>query len=117
MDLKQVIIIRKDLKMGTGKIAAQVAHASLLSAEKTRNKNNSWYESWFSYGQAKIILKVMSITELEEIEKKIIFMNLPYSKVIDSGRTQIDPGTTTCIGIGPCPENLVDKITAGLKLL
>ena len=117
MDLKQVIIVRKDLKMGIGKTAAQVAHASILSSEKARTKNIDWFKWWFDFGQPKIILKVNSLKELEEINEKGRFHNLPTAIVRDAGLTQLDPGTATCVGIGPAPTHLINIITGGLKLL
>ena len=89
MEFKQVIIVRRDLNMGTGKIAAQVAHAAVMGAEKVKVSRREWFNSWFTAGQAKV----------------------------DSGLTQIPPGTITCIGIGPAPSELVDKVTHELKLL
>jgi PTH2 family peptidyl-tRNA hydrolase len=117
MDLKQVIIVRKDLKMGTGKTAAQVAHASILSCEKARINNFDWFKGWFDFGQPKIILKVNSLEELEEINEKGHFHNLPTAIVRDAGLTQLEPGTPTCVGIGPAPTQLINKVTGGLKLL
>jgi PTH2 family peptidyl-tRNA hydrolase len=117
MGLKQVIIVRKDLKMGSGKLAAQVAHAAILASERARNKNFEWFKEWFNVGQPKIILKVNSLKELEEIHKLGQFNNLPTAIVIDAGLTQLDPGTATCVGIGPAPDHLIDKITGGLKLI
>ena len=117
MELKQVIIVRKDLKMGSGKLAAQVAHAALLASEKARNKNVEWFKEWFNFGQPKIILKVNSLKELEAIHKLEQFNHLATAIVIDAGLTQLDAGTATCVGIGPAPISLIDKITGGLKLL
>lgn len=117
MDLKQVIIVRKDLKMGIGKTAAQVAHASILSCEKARIKNFNWFKGWFDFGQPKIILKVNSLEELEEINEKGNFHNLPTAIVRDAGLTQLDPGTATCVGIGPAPTQLINQVTGRLKLL
>ena len=117
MELKQVIIVRKDLKMGVGKIAAQVAHASILSSEKARSKNIEWFKGWFDFGQPKIILKVNSLKELEEINEKGYFHNLPTAIVRDAGLTQLEPGTATCVGIGPAPTQIINKITNDLKLL
>ncbi len=117
MELKQVIIVRKDLKMGSGKVAAQVAHAAILSSEKARNKNIEWFNGWFNLGQPKIILKVNSLEELERINKLGQFNNLPTAIVRDAGLTQLEAGTATCVGIGPAPDYLIDRITGGLKLL
>ncbi len=115
-NIKQVIIVRTDLEMGKGKIAAQVGHACVLGAEHVRKSNPSWFEQWWA-GQEKVVVKVQSLKELEEIKRQAIELNLPWSEVTDAGHTQIAPGTTTCISIGPAPENLVDKITGNLKLL
>ncbi|MEK6956966.1 MAG: peptidyl-tRNA hydrolase, partial [Thermoproteota archaeon] len=45
--IKQVIAVRIDLQMGKGKIAAQVAHASLLGAENVRKSNPAWFKEWW----------------------------------------------------------------------
>ena len=117
MELKQVIIVRKDLKMGSGKLAAQVAHAAVLSSERARNRNMEWFKGWFEGGQPKIVLKVNSLEDLEKINKLGQFNNLPTAIVRDAGLTQLEAGTATCVGIGPAPDYLIDKITGGLKLL
>lgn len=115
--MKQVIVVRRDLGMGTGKIAAQVAHASLIAARKAEEKKPNWFFEWFEGGQAKVVVKVQSLEQLMEVKKHADSLNLPVSLVHDSGRTQLDPGTVTCVGIGPAPEEMVDKVTNKLKLL
>ncbi|MFM8659172.1 MAG: peptidyl-tRNA hydrolase Pth2 [Candidatus Nitrosotenuis sp.] len=114
--IKQVIIVRTDLGMGKGKIAAQVGHACVLGAENVRKSNPEWFSKWWE-GQAKIVLKVNSESELESIKRDAIDLGLPWSQVTDAGHTQIAPGTFTCLSIGPAPEDLIDKITDELKLL
>ena len=103
--------------MGTGKIAAQVGHAAGLGAEKARGRNPEWFHAWFEGGQAKVVVKVQSMDELMEVRKRAESLKLPVVQVNDSGLTQIPPGTTTCIGIGPAPADLVDRATNDLKLL
>ena len=115
-EIKQVIIVRTDLDMGKGKIAAQVGHACVLGAEHVRKSNPDWFDTWWN-GQEKIVLKVSSLKELEGIKQGAIELDLPWSEVTDAGHTQISPGTTTCISIGPAPEERIDKITTELKLL
>jgi PTH2 family peptidyl-tRNA hydrolase len=117
VDFKQVIVVRRDLGMGTGKIAAQVAHAAVMAAEKTKDRKPEWFEEWFSMGQAKVVVKVSSMDELIEVRKRAESLHLPVVQVQDSGLTQIPPGTTTCIGIGPGPSDQIDKVTRDLKLL
>ena len=115
-NIKQVIIVRTDLEMGKGKIAAQVGHACVLGAEHVRKSNSSWFEYWWN-GQEKVVVKVSSLKELEEVKKGAIELDIPWSEVTDAGHTQIAPGTITCISLGPAPEEKIDKITGELKLL
>jgi len=115
-NIKQVIVVRTDLDMGKGKIAAQVGHACVLGAEHVRKSHPDWFNEWFK-GQEKVVVKVESIKELEEIKEHAILLNIPWSEVTDAGHTQIAPGTTTCISLGPAPEDIVDKVTGNLKLL
>jgi len=117
VEFKQVMVVRRDLGMGIGKIAAQVAHAAVMGAEKTRAQKREWFDSWFDAGQAKVVVKVQSMVELMEVRKRAENLRLPVVQVNDSGLTQIPPGTTTCIGIGPAPSELIDKVTNDLKLL
>lgn len=114
--IKQVIVVRADLGMGKGKIAAQVGHACVLGAENVRKSKPEWFSKWWA-GQAKIVLKVNSEKELQEIKESAIDLGLPWAEVTDAGHTQIAPGTFTCMSIGPAPEEIIDKITSELKLL
>jgi peptidyl-tRNA hydrolase, PTH2 family len=116
-DYKQVIVVRKDLGMGTGKLAAQVAHAAVMAVEVTKMRNLNWFNSWFKTGQAKVVVKVQTLGELLEIRKNAESLHLSVAEIQDSGLTQIPAGTVTCIGIGPGPSGLIDKVTNHLKLL
>lgn len=111
---KQVIAVRKDLKMDKGKIAAQVAHASL---EAYRRAGPEDVEEWEAGGMKKVVVGVEDLKELIRIKEMAKNEKLPYYVVRDSGRTQISPGTVTCLGIGPAKEERVDRITSDLKLL
>ncbi|MBU2100489.1 peptidyl-tRNA hydrolase Pth2 [Candidatus Micrarchaeota archaeon] len=116
MEFKQAIVVRTDLKMGKGKTAAQCAHASIEAMEKTKIKFPDWVEEWKLSGTQKVVLKVSSEKELLELFEQVK-KEIPTALIRDAGRTQIESGTKTCIGIGPAPENLVDKYTKELKLL
>ena len=117
MDFKQVIIVRRDINMGTGKIAAQVAHAAVMGAEKVKTLRREWFKAWLAAGQAKVVVKVKDIEELMTVRKRAEELYLPVVQVQDSGLTQIPSGTITCVGIGPAPSELIDKVTFDLKLL
>ena len=117
-EIKQVIAVRIDLGMGKGKIAAQVGHACVMGAVHVKKSHPEWYDQWWKTGmQAKVVLKVSGIKDLQRVKQGAIDLNLPWSEVSDAGRTQLAPGTTTCISIGPAPQNLIDRITGDLKLL
>ncbi len=114
---KQVIIIRSDLRMGKGKTAVQVAHASVLGANKVKEEHAMWYTDWQASGGAKIAAKVSSLGELMRAKRDAEKANLPVVIVEDRGLTQLRPGTITCIGIGPAQSDKIDCITSHLKLL
>ena len=115
-NVKQVIVVRTDLDMGKGKIAAQVGHACVLGAEYVRKSKPEWFSEWWK-GQEKIVLKVSNLKELEQVKLGAIEIGVPWSEVTDAGHTQIAPGTVTCISLGPAPEEKIDKITGDLKLM
>ncbi len=115
--MKQLIVVRKDIKMGVGKLASQVAHASLAAAEECRIKDSRLFKEWFNSGQAKIVVKVYSLEELLKIKREAEDLNLPTVLVRDKGLTQLEEGTVTCLGIGPAEESIIDKVTGRLKLL
>lgn len=117
MEFKQVIVVRKDLAMGTGKLAAQVAHAAVMGVENAKVHNPSWFNSWLKFGQAKVVVQVESLQGLIEIREAAEDLDLSVVEVQDSGLTQIPSGTITCVAIGPGPTNKIDKITGRLKLL
>ena len=117
MEHKQVIVVRADLKMSRGKTCAQVAHASLSSAEKAREFEKEGYKAWKREGQKKVVVKVPSEKELFEIYEMAKGQGLPCYIINDAGLTELPPGTTTALGIGPSPNELVDKLTGSLKLL
>lgn len=115
--IKQVIAVRRDIEMGKGKLAVQVSHASLGAAEISKRDHREWWDAWLREGQPKIVVKVGSEQELLDLETEAKKAGLPNALIRDSGRTQLEPGTTTCLGIGPAPSERVDKLTGKLRLL
>ena len=128
MDVKQVIIVRKDLKMRPGKLAAQVAHASMKAILDTCNllegrvlfKSNMpepMYQ-WLTGIFTKVVLAVESEEELLELYNKALCAGLICSLVTDAGLTVFNGiPTNTCIAIGPEESYKIDAITNHLKLL
>ncbi|MDB2223775.1 peptidyl-tRNA hydrolase Pth2 [Halorubrum ezzemoulense] len=111
--MKQAIVARTDIGMGEGKLAAQVAHASLSAyqdaSERARKK-------WQGEGQKKVVLKGDSESRLFELADKADREGLPYAIVRDAGHTQLEPGTVTALAVGPARDDSVDRVTGDLSL-
>jgi PTH2 family peptidyl-tRNA hydrolase len=114
---KQVIVVRSDLKMSRGKIAAQAGHAAVSAAEEARKLHPNWWKAWLTEGQCKIAVKVGSEKVLLKLENEAKEMKLPSAMIADRGLTELPPDTITCLGIGPAPSEKVDRITGKLALL
>ncbi|KAG1757879.1 peptidyl-tRNA hydrolase PTH2-domain-containing protein [Suillus lakei] len=112
---KLVLVVRTDLKMTTGKIAAQ--HATLACYKALSRTNPALVQHWERTGQAKIALKGSSEDELLELEAVAKSLNLCARSILDAGRTQIAAGSRTVLGIGPAPIDLINQVTGHLKLL
>jgi len=129
-DIKQVIVVRKDLNMGKGKVAAQVAHASLavvLDEGRQGMKNGeihfsykagSAMQQWLDQGFTKICVYVESEKDLDVIFANAKEAKLPCALITDSGKTEFNGvPTKTCVGIGPDYAVKIDVVTGHLKLL
>jgi PTH2 family peptidyl-tRNA hydrolase len=111
---KQCIVIREDLKLSRGKIAAQVAHAS-VSAMRDAGEND--VKKWIHEGQKKVILKVPGEKDLFKLKSEAELYGLSASLIRDAGLTEIPPNTVTALGIGPAKTDEMDRVTGNLKLL
>ena len=125
--VKQVIVIRKDLKMPSGKLAAQVAHASLGAFLKGSYKNlaselvtyiDETKDAWLNKEFTKVCLMVNSEEELLAVHKKIAsnLTGIPCALITDAGHTVFKEPTITCLGIGPWYSDVIDSVTGELKL-
>ena len=114
MSLKQVIVVRNDLKMPKGKLSAQVAHGSV---EAVLNSDSGVVQAWKRQGMKKSVVKVQSEEELRSLLVVAKNLGLKVGLINDAGRTFLEPGTTTVLGIGPDVEEKLDKVTGHLSLL
>jgi len=114
---KLVLVVRTDLKMTSGKIAAQCGHATLACYKALMKKNSKLVQHWERIGQAKIALKANSEDQLLELEAIAKSLNLCARTIQDQGRTQVEEGTRTVLGIGPAPVGLINQVTGDLRLL
>ena len=135
-DVKQVIVVRKDLNMRKGKLAAQVAHASLkvildmmdkqdvylssgdvLYEMNLRLEKGNPVEMWLNGLFTKIVVSVNSEAEVMDLVRKAREANLPYAVITDAGKTEFKEPTVTCIAIGPDKSERVNELTRELPLL
>lgn len=130
--MKQVIVMRKDLKMRKGKMVAQGAHASLavffnrrvedhdrildedIIAIKVDPVEFKWIEGEFT----KICVGISGEDELTRIYADALVAHIPCALIRDLGKTEFKGVPTyTCCAIGPAEDGLIDEITGHLKLL
>ena len=112
--MKQVMVVRTDLKMGKGKMAAQCCHASIGSYKKT---DSAKIRKWENEAYAKVVLKVKTLEELTELKKIADKKGIANYLVVDAGRTQIPTSSVTVLALGPDEDEILDEITGDLKLL
>lgn len=115
-EFKMILVVRTDLKMGKGKVAAQCSHAAVSAYKQVQRRNPDLLKQWEYCGQPKVVVKAPDEECLLELLTHAKEVGLPVSLIQDAGRTQIAPGSRTVLGVGPGPADLVDKVTGHLKL-
>ncbi|KXN71807.1 PTH2-domain-containing protein [Conidiobolus coronatus NRRL 28638] len=115
-EFKLVLVIRTDLGMTKGKVAAQCSHATLACYKDSMENNEEVLEEWEYNGQPKITLKCDSEEEMVKLQAKARSLGLCAHSIKDAGRTQIPAGSRTVLGVGPGPVSMVNSVTGHLKL-
>ncbi|TPX51045.1 hypothetical protein SeLEV6574_g00534 [Synchytrium endobioticum] len=113
---KLVLVVRKDLSMTKGKVAAQCGHATLAAYKASLMDNPMYLRKWESNGQAKVCLRANDENELLQLHSTALAKGLVARLIRDAGKTQIASGTKTVLAIGPGPISKVDAVTGHLKL-
>ena len=116
-EYKMVIVSRKDLNLSPGKLAAQVAHAAVACALETKKNNSKWFTKWYNEGGKKAVVKVDTEKDFYPLKEKAEGLKIVANIIEDAGHTEIPVGTKTVLGIGPAPDNIIDKVTGDLPLL
>lgn len=116
-EIKMVIAIRKDLDLGKGKIAVQVAHAAVTLALYASKKDPKNFRKWSREGQKKVVIRIAGFDELMQLKMKLEEQGFYVCQISDAGYTQVPPGTVTCIGVGPVPADDIDPVTSGYPLM
>ncbi|EGV96632.1 peptidyl-tRNA hydrolase 2, mitochondrial isoform X1 [Cricetulus griseus] len=115
-EYKMILVVRTDLKMGKGKVAAQCSHAAVSAYKQIQRRNPQVLKEWEYCGQPKVVVKAPDEDTLIELLTHAKTLGLTVSLIQDAGRTQIEPGSRTVLGIGPGPVELIDEVTGHLKL-
>jgi PTH2 family peptidyl-tRNA hydrolase len=132
METKQVIVIRRDLKMRRGKEGAQCGHAAL---KWLTNRLQVLFEGeavmsplppdlsatereWLQGMQTKIVLAVADEQGLRDLFEAALAAGVNnLHVVVDAGKTEFGGvPTATCLAIGPDLAEKIDPITRHLKL-
>jgi len=133
---KQIIVVRRDLKMKHGKMAAQAAHAAMsfltregriswnvdfldyfVNNDDAIDKHNGAIRDWLANSFTKVVLGVDSEEELREILAKAEESGIMAHLVVDNGRTVFNNiPTPTCLALGPDWNENLDELVGHLKL-
>lgn len=114
---KMVLVVRTDLKMTKGKIAAQCCHGAIGAYQLAAEVSPDALRRWERSGCAKVALQVATDAELLAVYRAARQHRLPHYLVVDAGRTQIEAGSKTVCAVGPGPVAAIDAVTGGLRLL
>ena len=135
MYIKQVIVMRKDLKMRKGKMAAQAAHASMkVFFDRMERVEDSDIDSatgiaykvtptnemimWMEGAFTKVVVGCDSENEIYALQKLATELEIPNAVIVDNGLTEFHgEKTVTCIAIGPADAEKIDPLTGGFSLL
>ena len=114
---KMCIVLRMDLRMSTGKLIAQAAHAAVGATELGKKENHKAWRRWRDEGGKKVALEADSLEELEELREKADDLDIVNILIQDAGHTEVPAGTVTALGLGPERSDLLDKVTGDLPLI
>jgi len=135
--IKQVIVVRKDLNIRKGKLAAQVAHASMKVIFERMSFRQKHYnilnegcvyeysvcltpkmKEWFEGIFTKVVVGCEDLETLKCICIDAYEAGIPHAVIEDCGKTEFDGvKTTTCVALGPDEAEKIDAITGHLTLL
>lgn len=113
---KLVLVVRTDLQMSTGKVAAQCGHAA-VGAVQNFGQDQRILDLWRATGQTKVAVRATSEMQLVKISQLADAAEVNTFIVRDAGATQVDTGTATVLAVGPAEINQMDALTGSLRLL
>ena len=109
---KMMIVMRRDLKMRKGKIAAQAGAITL-----PEDLPETPLTAWFTRGEAKICVYVDSEEELLALDREAKERGILSALICDAGMTEFHGEPTfTCLALEPLPAERADELTGNLPL-
>lgn len=111
------IIVRSDLKLPKGKLASQCSHAAIVCYRNSEKYNSKMVQKWINEGQPKVVLKVENLEAMIILQEKASEIGIICDVIRDAGRTVVEPGTVTVMGLGPDDNTKIDEVISNLKLL
>ncbi|XP_021894905.1 peptidyl-tRNA hydrolase 2, mitochondrial isoform X2 [Carica papaya] len=115
-ELKMVLVVRQDLKMRSGKIASQCAHAATGMYAELMRSDRSLLRQWEQCGQPKIVVTCKNQQEMNKCKEAAESIGLPTFVVADAGRTQVSAGSKTVLAIGPGKVVIFNELTLIMPL-
>ena len=115
-DLKMVLVIREDLSMSAGKVAAQCVHAALGAYRSGIRSNPVIVSTWEWRGEKTVCLRCKSEEEFQRLLLAAQHAGLITHVVSDAGRTEVESGSKTVLAIGPAETSHIDSVTGTLRL-
>ena len=124
---KMVIVVRKDISMGKGKLAAQVAHAAMKFLFRAHDRGSRSFifcakdkaeQQWITERFKKVVVSVDSEAELRELIAAGRNVSIEVNEIVDAGLTEFNGiPTLTCAAFGPDLPSRLDPLTGNLSLL
>lgn len=115
------LIFREDLYMSTGKVAAQAGHAVQDLTENivmgVNGDRMERYLAWKKTGTTKVCLRVQDLYAMSLLRERLAKAEIMTCTIIDEGRTEVQPGSITVMGIEPMPKAFMRQFVGDLKLL
>jgi len=117
--VQYIVLLRSDLKLPKGKAIAQGGHAVQLAIRVVERSSDpralGWLAAWESGSYTKIALKA-DVEEIRVLTERLDAGGVLYARVVDEGRTVVEPGTLTAVGLQPMPRSRASTFVASLGL-
>ncbi|XP_068187739.1 peptidyl-tRNA hydrolase 2, mitochondrial-like [Antennarius striatus] len=115
-EFKLVLVVRNDLKMSPGIMAAQCSHAAISSYKQAQGGNPEILKQWIYCGQPKKVVEAPNEDTLIDLLAEAKELGLLASLIEDSEKTGVASGSYNMVAIGPGPSDLIDRVTGNLSL-